>query len=188
MPEIDWKQLQQDATDVVIPDGDYVCIVIKSDATESSNGKPMLKLQLAVVEGPKKDRKLFTQIVLTADNPFALQRWFSNLAAFGLDHGYFGRSPSMSQIATDLMNRGVIATVGHGEYQGTNRNTVDAYKPYVPTGPVPPGMIIGAPTGGPVASTPAVSAGPVPPSAPSTPSAPPVPSTPPATAPPARPF
>src|SRR5688572_6146609 len=195
MGEIDWSQLQKDATDVVLPDGDYVALVTKADATESSNKKPMLKLQLTIVEGPKRDRKVFTQIVLTADNPFALQRWFANLAAFGLDQGYFGRGPAMAQIAADLLNRGVIITLGAREWQGSLRNEVQNYKPYAPNGPTPPGMILGVPTAGPSPVGPAPSAS-VPPTGPPAPAGPPVPSSvpqgaqPPAppSAPPARPF
>ncbi len=173
MSEIDWASLQKEATDVVLADGDYVVQVAKAEATSSSNGKPMIKLQLVIVEGPKKDRKLFTQQVLSAESPFALQIWFRVLAAFGLDAQYFARNPkaTIDQIARELMNRGVIATVGTREWQGHPRNEVTGYKPYTPTGPVPPGMVIGAP--GTVVSTPSMATGPTPPTTSATPAAPP---------------
>lgn len=192
MGEIDWNQLQKDASDVVLPDGDYVTIVTKADAAESSNGKPMIKLQLTIVEGPKKDRKVFGQIVLSAENPFALQKWFANLASFGLDHAYFGRQPAMAQIAADLLNRGVVIQLDAREWQGSLRNNIVTFKPYVPNGPTPPGMVLGSQTGpSPAAST---QTGPSP-AGPPAPSGPPVPPSVPTTgmsptksAPPARPF
>jgi hypothetical protein len=183
MAEINWGQLAKDAEDVVIADGEYACIVSKSEAVTASTGKPMLKLQLTIIEGPKRDRKVFTQIVLSADNPFALQRWFAHLAAFGLDKSFFDANPTASVdfIAQQLMNRGVVATVGHREWQGRNMNEVQSYKPYAPSGPVPPGVVVGRVTG---ASTPATpTAGPVPPSSPA--SATPGTSAP---TPPSRPF
>lgn len=186
MSEIDWASLQKEAKDVLIPDGDYVTIVTKAEATRASTGKPMIKLQLTIADGPKRDRRVFTQLTLTADNPFALQKWFSNLAAFGLDSKYFDGNPSLERIATDLMNRGVIITVGHREWQGADRNEVSNFKPFVPTGPIPPGMVLGAATttgptiNAPTTSTPAAAAAATP--SPTTTTA--QPSTPP----PARPF
>lgn len=185
MSEIDFRTLMNDSKDVVIPDGDYVVIVSKAEATRASTGKPMIKLQLTVADGPKRDRKLFTQITLAADNPFALQRWFKNLACFGLDAAYFNANPTLERIADDLLNRGAIAVVGHRPWEGTDRNEVKDYRPYAPTGPVPPGMILGA----------ATMSGPKPPTtqSPSTPPVPPTPSTTsapasPSTPPPSRPF
>lgn len=183
MADIDWAALQKEAADTVLTDGDYVVIVTAATATTSSNGKPMIKLTFTVAEGPKQDRKLFTQFVLSVESPFALQRWFANLAAFGLEQTWLvGAKPDMDTIAAVLLNRGAIATVGQREWQGSMRNEVTGMKPYVPNGPTPPGMILGAPTvtgpGGPSAprtpsSPPSVAAsptaGPTPPSAPSRP-------------------
>ncbi len=182
MSEIDWAALQKEAQDTLIPDGDYVAMVTKADATTASTGKPMIKLQLTIVEGPKRDRKLFTQIVLSAESPFALQRWFSNLACFGLDAGYFGTNPTIERIAEDLVNRGAVVTVGHREWQGSDRNEVASYKPYAPNGPLPPGMIVG----------PVTASGPRPPATPTQAAGPAAPastaSQAPSTAPPSRPF
>ncbi len=168
MSDIDWASLQKDAQDTVLADGDYTVIVSEATSAMSSNNKPMIRLKLKVADGPKRDRMVFTQLVLSAENPFALQRWFAQLACFGLDASYFGRNPTMEQIAADLLNRGVVVSLGQREWQGQNRNEVQSYRPFAPNGPVPPGMILGpVTTGGPAI-------GPVA----SRPSAPPVPSTP----------
>lgn len=147
MAEFDWSALQKEAEDTVLAEGDYVAQVTKAEATTSSTQKPMIKIQFTIVEGPKRDRKVFTQFVLAADSPFALKRWFQNLAALGLDASYFGRNPSLAQIAQDLMNRGAVITVGIRQWQGNDTNEVKLIKQYVPTGPVPPGMVLAAPSG-----------------------------------------
>ncbi len=178
MTDLDWASLQQQAKDVLIPDGEYAAIVIQSSAANSSNGKPMIKLQLAVVEGPYRDRKLFTQLTLSAENPFALQKWFEHLASFGLDHNYFNNNkPSLETLARELLNRGVVATVDHHEYNGSERNNITGYRPYAPNGPTPPGMILGPariPTGGAnvPSATPSTTESPNPANSPSTPARP----------------
>lgn len=145
MTDLNWAELQHQAQDVLLPDDDYVAIVIESSATNSSTGKPMIKLQLAIVEGPYRDRKVFSQLTLSADNPFALQKWFQNFAAFGLDNDYFtNNNPSMETLAHELLNRGVIITLGHHTFNGSERNNVSGFRPYSPNGPTPPGMILGS--------------------------------------------
>jgi hypothetical protein len=185
MAEFDWAALQKEASSTVLPDGDYTVIVTSAEATTASTGKPMIKLKLAIAEGPKKDRTLFTQFVLAAESPFALQRWFANLACFSLDAAYFASNPNLERIAHDLLNRGAVAIVGHREWQGADRNEVQGFRPYAPNGPVPTGMIVGPVAAGPMVSGPI--AGP-PPSTPTTPNpSAPVQATPTA-APPTRPF
>jgi hypothetical protein len=160
--EIDWASLQKEADDVLLPDGEYPMIVVDANAVESSNGKPMIKLVLAATEGPKKDRKVWTQLVLSAENPIAIKMWFTQLAAFGLGADFFATKPTMDQLATELKNRGVLAKIGRREWQGADRNQVEAYKTYTPSGPIPPGMKLGAPTmGGPSAPGTVATAGPM---------------------------
>lgn len=179
MSEIDWAALQKEADDILLPDGDYPLIVTDATAVTSSNGKPMIKLVFAVTEGPKKDRKLWSQLVLSAENPIAIKMWFTQLAAFGLGADFFGTKPTMEQVAAALKNRGVLATVGRREWQGADRNQVDGYKIYTPAGPIPPGMILASQ---PPAAGPGLPASGL---AVSTPTGPPIPTTPTAPAPPA---
>lgn len=191
MTEIDWASLQKEAEDVLVPDGEYPLIVLDATATQASTGKPMIKLVLAIIEGPKKDRKIYTQLTLSPENPVALKMWFQQLAAFGIGPEFFATKPTMEQLATALKNRGVVAKIGQREWQGSNRNNVESYKMYVPTGPIPPGLVLGAPIAGPVASL--VTPGPVIPGSTNGPVASPVPTTPitqpvPPSAPPKDPF
>jgi len=155
MADIDWDQLQKEAGDVLLPDGDYNVVVLSDPpplATQASTGKPMIKLQAAILDGPKKDRKIFTQLTLTVDNPFALKMWFNQMAAFGLGPDFFAGKPSMEQVAAALKGRPAVFTVSRREWQGTDRNSVDAIKAYAASGPQVPGLVVG-PVSGPSAMT-----------------------------------
>ena len=44
MSELDWAQLQKEAaTGGALPEADYPMICVEAEATQSSNGKPMIK-------------------------------------------------------------------------------------------------------------------------------------------------
>lgn len=182
MSELDWNALIKDSQDLVLPDGDYNVVITEAEATKSSNGKPMWKIKFRVMDGPKKDRILFMNQTLSAENPFALRIFFQQMAAFGLTADYFGSNPSPDQVAADLLNRMATVTVSTREFQGSDRNQVDTVRASQTAGPPPPGVVTGAPVPGPTAGSPM--AGPPAPTAPSapatasTPSAPPVPATP----------
>lgn len=192
MTEIDWSALQKEAeTAGLLPDGQYAVIVTKADAVTSSTGKPMIKLKMAVVEGPLKDRPLWTQLTLSPENPVALRMWFMQLKAFGIGDEFFATKPTMDQLASTLVNRGVLATVSHREWAGSDRNQVDKIEPYNPSGPLPPGMVIGAPTTGPGplgSPAPGPAVGPTPGPLPGTLVSGPTPPAAPSTAPPGSPF
>ena len=84
MTEIDWGILQKEAaTAGVIPDGQYNVIVIDAMATQSSNGKPMIKVKFRVTDGPQKDKPVWTQFVISAESAGALQIFFRQMAALG---------------------------------------------------------------------------------------------------------
>jgi hypothetical protein len=147
--ELDWAALQKEADDVLLPDGDYTVIVTDAQAVTSSTGKPMIKVKFAVAEGPKKDRPLWSQLTLSPENPMALRMWFTQLAAFGLGAEFFATKPSMEGVAAALKSRGVVVTVGRREFAGSDRNNIEKIVAYVPSGPIPSGMVLGPPSAGP---------------------------------------
>jgi hypothetical protein len=182
--EIDWKALQKEATDAVLPDGDYNVMVTEAECTKTSNGKPMYKVKMRVIDGPKKDRPIWSNFTLSAESPVALRIFFQQMAQLGLTADYFAANPHPDQVARDLVNRMATVTLGATEWQGAMRNQVTAVKAYSGTGPPPPGATVGPP----VVSAPggAPAAGPPIPSTPPTVAAAATPGIPPA--PPAQPF
>lgn len=183
MPDIDWKALQKEATDAVLPDGEYNVMVVEAEMTRTANDKPMIKTKFRVIDGPKKDRPVWTNFTISAESPIALRIFFQQMAALGLSADYFAAGPAPDQVARDLVNRMATVTLGAREFQGAMRNQVESLKAYSGTGPPPPGATVGppalsvpgaAPTAGPpLPSTPPTVAAAAAPPAPSAPSAPP---------------
>lgn len=140
----------------LIPDGDYDIVCSQADATKASTGSLMIKVRLKIEGGPQDGRVVFSQIVLTMDNPNALAMWFRQMAAFGLTDSFWTGNPSMSMVAEQLVGRKARATIGHREWQGVDRNEVKAVKarpgfanptPTVAAGPSAPGATPGVSTG-----------------------------------------
>jgi hypothetical protein len=172
MTTIDFGQLMKDAGEGFqpVPSGPYNAQVVKAEATQTANGKPMIKIQLQIVGGPSDGRKLFDQFVISAGNPNALSYFFEHMAAFGLDRSYFASNPALELVAATMMGRQVMVSVGVKEYKGADRNEVQAYKPIgmggggipagvpaaaapsvAPVAPVAPAPVAPAPVAAPVA-------------------------------------
>lgn len=180
MSELDWGALQKEAaTAGVYPDGDYNVIVFESVATTSSNGKPMIKIKARITDGPKKDKPVYSQFVVSAENAIALKIFFQHMAAFGLNADFFAQNPPMDVVAKNLMNRGAMFELGTRQWGGADRNEVKSVKPLPAGGPTIPGLVVTPPVLGPTGMTPTASlagpaaATPVTPMTPTTPGAPP---------------
>lgn len=68
-----------------VPDGEYVLGVSKVELVETSTGKPMLKLELAIDEGPYIGRKVWTNIVFNAKGEAGHGLTVQALKAFGFE-------------------------------------------------------------------------------------------------------
>lgn len=132
MTEFNWTELLNRAKAVsfeAVPIDKYHISVHQADAVMSSTGKPMIKLKLNIEEGVHKGRKLLTQLVLSTDNETALAMFFMHLKAFGIGPDFLAKCPpgSLAPIATALVGKHAIAKVGHQEWQGETRNSVNGY-------------------------------------------------------------
>jgi len=143
MTTIDFNALMKNAGEGFqpVPTGPYNAQVAKTEATMSSTGKPMIKVQLQIIGGPHDGRRLFDQFVISADSPNALNFFFEHMASFGLDRSFFASNPTMEVVAATLMGRQILVSVGIKQYKGADRNEVQAYRPIT-------GGQIGGVTGG----------------------------------------
>jgi hypothetical protein len=160
-----------------MPDGDYNAIVVESSATTSSTGKPMIKVKFRVMDGPHKDKPIWSQFVISPESPIALRIFFQHMAAFGLDANFFAQQPPMDSVARNLLNRGVVLTLDSREWGGALRNNVKGISPLSAGGPIAPGVVTGPPIVGvsPMSlpgSTPSPTSTPTVPTTPTTPTAP----------------
>lgn len=86
MPSIPWDDIFENAEQDEKPPaaGPYLAEIEKAEWTTSSTGKDMLKLRARIVGGPEKDKALFTQIVISPENSFAVKIAVRHLTAIGL--------------------------------------------------------------------------------------------------------
>lgn len=161
MTEVNFSALMAEAEKsgfTTVPTGTYNAVVTKCEAVPTKTGKPMLKTQFKIFGGPQDGRLVFTQFVLSADNPNALGFFFRHMAALGLPSEYFAQNPPMDQVAAALVSRQATIDVVIKPYQGVDKNEISAIKPL---------------QGAPAAAAPVQGAVPVAPATPS--AAPPVP-------------
>lgn len=130
MSDFNFGDLMKEAEDAFRPIsvGDHVAEIIKSVATKSGNGKPMIKCTMRVVNGPDAGRNFYNNFTLTTDNPKAMGMFFRNMAVLGLPKEYFLQNPSMEQIAADLMGRHALWTIAHREWNGATQEDVKGIK------------------------------------------------------------
>lgn len=190
MGGVNWADLKKTADDATkpLPKDWYEVVVDSAERKTASTGSEMISVKFKVDAGPHAGRVLFTNFVLSPDSGFALSLFFRNLAALGVDEGFFNGlsqsgmdiQASLAAIAQAIVGRRASVEVGIRQWQGQDRNEVTNMKGTTTgAGGVPgaPGPIGGPPVPG-VAGGPPVP--PVPPAGPPTPApipaaAPPVP-------------
>lgn len=175
MSEIDWSALQQEAkAGNAIPDGTEVdAMITESTATQSSNGKPMIKVKWRVINGPYEKRGISTNFTISAESSVALRIYFDQMERLGLGTDFFAGSPKLADVAAALLNRGAHLVLGVRQWQGADINEVKSIQPLVLTGPPPPGLVVGPARYGATSTS-----MPSPMSTPVSPSGPPIPTTP----------
>lgn len=131
MSELDWGALQQEAKSAAaLPDGEYNAFVLDTEATKSSNGKPMIRVRFRIVDGPAKDRAVRTQFVISPESPVALRIFFQHMETIGLGADFFASNPPLANVAGQLKGKYVTLILGTRPWQGNDVNEVKGYKPY----------------------------------------------------------
>lgn len=69
----DASQVEPSAPRELLPPGTYTAQIVKSDMVDTSTGGQMLKLELDILEGPSKGRKLWDNLNLVNRNPTAVE-------------------------------------------------------------------------------------------------------------------
>lgn len=164
---VSWSKLRGDAEKAMqpLPKGVRVPVAVeKAKYQKASTGAHMVVATLVIFEGEHSPRKVFNNFVLSPDSPFAVQMFFRNMSAFGLDDGFFtkleGSGVSIEQqlemIGDALVNRKAWLTMDEPRtYQGVTRDNPGQFEPYAGqqainfAGGVPVSASSGAAAGGP---------------------------------------
>ena len=110
-----------------LPDGDYDLKVIEASATTTSTGKLMFKVTNEVQGGAYDKRRVWDQLVVSPDNPKAMNMFFMKAGAMGLNTEYWNANPSPAQVEQALMGRAYRATLGTRTYNGNQSNEIKKY-------------------------------------------------------------
>lgn len=154
-----------------LPDGDYDLKVIEAQATTTSTGKLMFKVTNEVQGGAHDKRRVWDQLVVTQDNPKAMNMFFMKAGAMGLPTSYFEQNPSPAQIEQALLGRSFRGTLGIRTYNGNQSNEIKRYFPAATAA-------VAAPVAAPVAAAPAPAPAPAPVAAAPAPAPAPAPASP----------
>lgn len=162
MSNIDFASLMREAGGGFepIPDGSYDAQVAAAEALESSTRKTMFKVKFQVLTGPYAGRPVWSNLVISPENPSALGYFFANMAALGLTSDYFAQNPHPTHVADALVGRQCRVEVSSRVYQGQKRNDVKRIMPLNSAVQAPPAP--SAPMSAPVAPVPAPAPAPAP--------------------------
>lgn len=180
MTSLNWADLLKNAkvASEPVPEGEHPVRITDCQATQSQNGKPMLKITAEITEGPAAKRKVYGNLVLSEENGTALAIFFRNLDAIGLGEDFLAQGPTFDQVASNCIGRTPRVVIKHRTWNGTVRGDIDRWVAPLGgglgAGPVAPGAVVG-PAGPPLPTANS--------SLPTTPTTPAVPTTPPAATP-----
>lgn len=147
IPLESWATLAEQAGDVsgftALPAADYDFVVIEAKATATTKGKTMFKLTNEIISGPYAKRRVWANLVVSPENPVALNIFFRQMAAIGVDKSYFATNPSDSNVAETLVGKTFRGQVVIKQWQGEDRNEIKSYSrlnrtEVSSTPPVPP--------------------------------------------------
>lgn len=98
------------------------------EVATTQNGKTMFKITWSVIDGPYKNRSLWSNQVISPESPPALGIFFRQMAALGLDSQFFSTGPTPDQVAGALVGKVGKLTVDQREWNGSIRNEVKDIK------------------------------------------------------------
>lgn len=134
MGTVNWADLTKAAGDAgfdPIPASIYDVIVDEASATQSSNGKDMIKATFKVEGGPHDTRKIFNQFVISPDSPNGLAFFFRHMAVLGLKEDFFATNPTTEAVAAAIVGKRCRVKVSIRQWNEQDRNQVDSVLPPV---------------------------------------------------------
>ena len=88
----------------------------------------MITVVFVVVTGPQEGRKIYNNFVWVPEKDGAVRMFFIQMGVLGLDKDYFLKSPTMDQVASDIIGKTARITVDHREYLGEPQADVKRIK------------------------------------------------------------
>lgn len=136
---VKWGALRRDAEEAMKPlaEGTQVPVIVETaEYARASTGSNMIKVKLAVTEGPHANRKFINNFVLSPDSAFATNLFFANMAVFGITDAVFaelekvpgGVEQHLTVIANALVGRRALMTMAAPRvFQGVARDNPGSF-------------------------------------------------------------
>lgn len=140
MSTIDFNKLY-DGAGKLIPEDWYDVVFVKATATESNNGKPMIKAMCKIENGPRKGSSLFTQFTVSAESQGALRIFFQQMTVFGMDGAFWSKNPELEEVADRIAGKRASVQVEHRPWQGVDRESIKGLRASQATGPIDPTLL-----------------------------------------------
>lgn len=138
MPLESWADLADQAGDTefnALPAADYDLKIIEAKAKKTGGGKTMFALSCQVTAGPYANRRVWTNMVVSPENPTALNILFRQMAALGIDKSFFATNPSDHNVAAALQDREFRGQVVIRQWQGQDKNEIKNFNRLTNSGP-----------------------------------------------------
>lgn len=113
MPKVDFKNVDENKTFTVIPEGQYAAEIVKVEETTTKNADDMWKVQFKIIDGEHKGTSIFTYLVFNEGG-------FGNIKKLYKEIGGFNMAKAHNCVPSDIEGEKVLITVTIGEY--TNKN------------------------------------------------------------------
>lgn len=133
----DLLKAADDAGFSVVPVGDYPMEVATAEVGATSTGKHKISTRFKILSGPYQGKSIFNDFILSPESGAALGFFFRHMKVLGLDRGYFDHNPPLTSVASSIIGRQCMGTVGVRVWNEQERNELKGIKAL-------PGAVIGS--------------------------------------------
>ena len=113
MPKVNFKNVDENKTFTVIPEGQYAAEIVKVEETTTKNSDDMWKVQFKIIDGEYKGTSIFTYLVFNEGGYGNIKKLYKEIGGFDL-------AKTHNCVPSDVEGEKLLITVTIGEY--TNKN------------------------------------------------------------------
>lgn len=113
MPKVNFKNVDENKTFTVIPEGQYPAEIVKVEETTTKNSDDMWKVQFKIIDGEYKGTSIFTYLVFNEGGYGNIKKLYKEIGGFDL-------AKTHNCVPSDIEGEKLLITVTIGEY--TNKN------------------------------------------------------------------
>lgn len=124
MTSIDLSELYPETMSLVT--GEFDVVLTDAEATETRNGKPMIKVKMRVEGDKHHGHTFFKNFTISQESKQAMQIFFREMANLGFTGEFFKEHPKLEDLATQLEGKRARVRVEASTWQGVEREEVKA--------------------------------------------------------------